>query len=109
MANKGLTLADMKPADYSVLSKYTEEDAKNSGYPSLKVMGLEYDLSRIAGEWRNTKTDALVQEYKNVLYEMILYGYDVTTLPIQDQLPSEWMPELPPEFVQVAIKSAYKS
>ena len=105
---KRLTLSDMKPPDYSVLSKYTDEDARKSGYPSLKVMKLEYELTRIAGAWRETKDDALVYKYKSVLYEMILNGYDVNTLPIQDQLPDELMPELPPEPVQSAIKRIYQ-
>ena len=101
---KRLTWEDMKPASYSVVDNYTEEDARKSGYPSLKVMKLEYELTRIAGAWRETKRDSLVHEYKRVLYEMILNGYDVNTLPIQDQLPDERMPDLPPEPVQNAIK-----
>ncbi|MEM9953107.1 MAG: hypothetical protein AAF846_16000 [Chloroflexota bacterium] len=106
---KRLTLHDMKPADYSVIENYTDEDAINSGYPSLKVMKLEYELTQIAGTWRDTKDEALVYQYKSVLYEMILSGYDVNTLPIQDQLPDDFMPELPPEPVQIAIKRAYET
>jgi len=106
---KRLTLSDMKPPEYSILDKYTEEDAHKSGYPSLKVMKLEYELTRIAGAWRETKNESLVYEYKSVLLEMILNGYDINTLPVQDQLPDELMPDLPPEPVQVAIKRVYQT
>ncbi|MEL6408278.1 MAG: hypothetical protein AAFR81_28185 [Chloroflexota bacterium] len=105
---KRLTLDDMKPADYSVIDKYTDEDAKKSGYPSLEVMKMEYELTRIAGKWRETKEESLVHQYKGVLYEMIFKGYDVNTLPIQDQLPDALMPELPPQRVQVAIRQVYE-
>jgi hypothetical protein len=40
---------------------------------------------------------------------MILKGYDVNTLPIQDQLPDRLMPELPPEPVQAAIQRIYQA
>ncbi|MEL6307283.1 MAG: IS6 family transposase [Chloroflexota bacterium] len=41
--------------------------------------------------------------------KMILKGYDLNTLPIQDQLPDDLMPELPPQSVQAAIKRAYET
>jgi hypothetical protein len=40
---------------------------------------------------------------------MILNGYDVDGLPIQDQLPDRLMPELPPKPVQMAIQSVYQA
>ena len=104
---KRLTLDDMKPAGPPNFDDYTDADARRHGYPNLKVMKLEWELTRIAAEWRDTKDDALVHEYKSVLYEMILNGYDVNTLPIQDQLPRRLMPELPPKPVQQAIKTVY--
>lgn len=76
----------------------------------VKVLGLSYKLSELAGKWRyNQDDDGLVHEYKSVLYEMILNGYDVNTLPIQDQLPEKLMPELPPKPVQMAIQSVYQT
>ena len=39
---------------------------------------------------------------------MILKGYNVDTLPVQDQLPEDLMPELPPQTVRSAITQAYK-
>jgi|GEM_PF-2215500 len=104
---KRLKWDDMKPADSDELKDYTDEDAQRHGYPSLEVMRLEYQLTAIAGEWRRTKENALVHDYKAVLYEMILKGYDVNTLPIQDQLPDELMPDLPPKPIQQAIIKAY--
>ena len=110
MATKRLKWEDMEPPGLEgEFENYTDEDARRHGYPSLKVMKLEYQLSQIAGEWRYTKADALIDKYKSVLYEMILHGYDVNTLPIQDQLPSRLMPEMPPKPVQKAIQSVYSS
>ncbi|MDQ7027139.1 MAG: hypothetical protein Q9P44_16460 [Anaerolineae bacterium] len=85
----------------------SDDEVKKFGYPNAKVLRLSYRLSEIVGKWRGVKTDALVHEYKSVLYEMILNGYDVNTLPIQDQLPEDLMPELPPEPVQAAIQRVY--
>lgn len=94
--------------DYlQMVSNLTDEDARELGYPSAKVMRLEDQLTELAGKWRRTKEEALIYKYKSVLYEMILNGYDVNTLPIQDQLPDDLMPELPPEPVQMAIKTLY--
>lgn len=86
----------------------SDDEVKKFGYPNVKVLGLSYKLSEIAGKWRdNQDDDGLVHEYKSVLYEMILNGYDVDGLPIQDQLPEALMPELPPKPVQMAIQSLY--
>ena len=70
---------------------YTDEQARKLGYPSATVLLLSDRLGEIAGKWRRTKDDALVPEYRATLYDMILKGYDVDTLPIQDQLPPELM------------------
>ena len=106
---KRLTLNDMKSVEQhrAEMEKMTEEEVQGLGHPSKKVMRLEWRLSEIAGEWRETKTNALVLEYERVLYKMILNGYDVDTLPIQDQLPDALMPELPPKPIQMAIQTAY--
>ena len=85
----------------------SDGEIKQLGYPSRKVLALSYQLSNVAGKWRRTREDALVDKYKSILYEMILNGYDVSTLPIQDQLPEDLMPELPPENVQAAIQREY--
>ena len=90
--------------------QYTDEDAKKLGYPSAEVLRLEIKLGELAGKWRNNQDDeSLVLEYERVLYKMILNGYDVDTLPIQDQLPDELMPELPPKPVQMAIQSVFQT
>lgn len=87
---------------------YTDEDAQRLGYPNVEVFHLERRLGKIAGKWRGTRDANLVAEYRHVLYEMILNGYDVTWLPIQDQLPKALMPPLPPPTVRAAILEAYK-
>lgn len=87
----------------------SDDEVKKFGYPNAKVLRLSYQLSEIAGKWRDLKTDALVYEYKSVLYEMILNGYDVMKLSVQDQLPAEYMPELPPKPVQMAIQGVYQA
>ena len=108
MARKRLKLEDMRPPGLvGALENYTDVDARRHGYISLEMMQLEYQLTQIAGKWRRTNEDALVQEYERVLYKMILKGYDVNTLDIQDQLPDNLMPDLPPEPVQAAIKRVY--
>ena len=107
---KRLTIADqMTPQEHrKYMLSLSDEEVKQFGYPNAKVLRLSYRLSEIAGQWRATKDDALVHEYTSVLYEMILKGYDVDTLPIQDQLPSDLMPEIPPKSVQLAIQNAYR-
>ena len=86
---------------------YSDEHAHKLGYPNAEVLRLYDRLSQIAGKWRVTKDDKLVAEYRETLYAMILKGYDVDILPIQDQLPTELMPELPPPTVRAAILEAY--
>jgi hypothetical protein len=86
---------------------YSNADAQKLGYPNIEVFHLAQRLSYIAGEWRETKIQELVSEYRETLYEMILKGYNLTILPIEDQLPEEFMPELPPASVLVAIRQAY--
>lgn len=108
---KRLTLKDQMTREEYLkrVNKYTDEDAIKLGYPSADVLRLEIRLGEIAGAWRENKTDELACEYKSVLYEMILKGYDVNTLPIQDQLPDRVMPDLPPQSVQQAIRKVYQT
>ena len=108
---KRLTLKDQLTREEYLqrVREYTDDDAQRLGYISAEVLRLETNLGEIAGKWRRTKEDALVLEYKSVLYEMILKGYDVTTLPIQDQLPDDLMPDMPPLEVLQAIQNAYAS
>lgn len=103
-----LTMADMKSLEQykAELEHITDQQAHKLGYPSAHVLRLEDKLTDIAGAWRESKEEALVHEYKSVLYEMILHGYDVQTLPIQDQLPPEVMPQVPSARVQKAIQKA---
>jgi len=108
---KRLTLKDQITRDEYLqrIHQYTDEDATKHGYPSAEVLRLEVKLGEIAGAWRKTKDDKYVYEYASILYKMILNGYDVEGLPIQDQLPDELMPELPPQPVQAAIKRVYQA
>lgn len=109
---KRLTMKDQLSREQYLkrVSQYTDEDAQKLGYPSAEVLRLEIKLGEIAGKWRyNQDDESLVLEYERVLYKMILKGYDVNTLPIQDQLPDELMPELPPKPVQAAIQSVYQA
>jgi hypothetical protein len=108
---KRLTLKDQITREEYLqrVNQYTNTDAIRLGYPSVEVLRLEIKLGEIAGAWRETKNAILVHEYKSVLYEMILKGYDVNTLPIQDQLPDRLMPELPPETVRSAIQRVYET
>lgn len=85
----------------------TEEQARNMGYPNLEVYHLEQQLSSVLGQWHKTKDEVWVREYKAVLYEMILKGFDVNKLDIQDQLPPALMPDLPPKEVLVGILESY--
>lgn len=89
------------------VANYTDDDARKLGYPSVAVLHLEDRLGQIADEWRDSKDSRLVTQYHATLYDMILKGYDVDTLPIQDQLPAEHMPDLPPGNVRSAILKAY--
>lgn len=85
---------------------YTDEQARELGYVSAAVLRLSDQLSAIAGAWRTTRKTERVTQYQVTLYAMILKGYDVDTLPIQDQLPPELMPDLPSERVLAAIRQA---
>ena len=89
------------------LANYTDEDAREIGYINADILRLEHQLTQIAGKWRRTKDDELVHAYRGVLYEMILFGYDIDTLPIQDQLPPELMPNFPPRSVLAAVLNVY--
>lgn len=108
-ARRLLTMADeISREEYlEEVANYTEEDARKLGYISLEVLRLEDRLSKIVGEWRETKDEALVDEYRDVLYSMILKGYAVIFLPIQEQLPNDKMPFIPPPSVCEAIVKAY--
>ncbi len=109
---KRLTMKDQLSREEYLqrVNQYTDADARKLGYPSAEVLRLEIKLGEIAGAWRYNQDDkSLVLEYERVLYKMILNGYNVETLPIQDQLPTKHMPELPPKPVQVAIQNAYHS
>jgi hypothetical protein len=108
MAAKRLTWDDMKkPEDYDAERRqFTDERAQKLGYPSAEVLHLYDHLSKLAGEWRSTKSETVAHEYGKTLLDMILKGYDVDSLPIQDQLPSELMPEIPPSKVREAIAYA---
>ena len=108
---KRLTLKDQITHEEYLqrVDQYTDIDAIERGYPSVEVLRLEIKLGEIAGAWRETKEEHLVHKYASVLYKMILNGYDVNTLPIQDQLPNRLMPELPPETVRSAIQRAYET
>ncbi|MEM9950225.1 MAG: hypothetical protein AAF846_01385 [Chloroflexota bacterium] len=111
MASKRLKWDDMISPEQANVERqnYTDEDARKLGYPNVEVLHLADSLSALAGKWRRTKDAVLVHEYKSTLYEMILKGYDVNTLPVQDQLPDDLMPDLPSEPVQRAIKTVYES
>jgi len=107
---KRLTLKDQLTREEFLkrVQEYTDEDASRLGYPSADVIRLEIQLGELAGEWRETKDDKLASRYREVLLTMILKGYDVDTLPVQDHLPEEHMPDLPPQPIRKAIKDAYE-
>ena len=109
-AKRILTLEDMQSAEeYREKRRhYTDEQARNLGYPSAEVLRLSDDLTQLAGKWRETKDNQVASQYRETLLIMILKGYDVDTLPIQDQLPTELMPEFPPQPVRKAIMQAYE-
>src|SRR5436190_954934 len=65
------------------IQNYSNQDAQELGYPNIEVFHLAHHLSKITGEWRRTKTEKLVSEYRNTLYQMILKGYDLDGLPIE--------------------------
>ena len=108
---KRLKWEDMKsPEEYTAeRQNYSDEQAQDLGYPSAKVLHLYDHLSNLAGEWRSSRSETLAHEYGKTLLDMILKGYDVDHLPIQDQLPLNLMPEIPPDSVLVAIKDALQS
>lgn len=109
-AKRILKLEDMQSAeDYLEKRKhYTDEQARKLGYSNAEVLRLSDNLTRLAGKWRETKEDQVASQYRETLLMMILKGYDVDTLPIQDQLPTELMPEFPPQPVRKAIMQAYE-
>jgi len=105
-----LTMADQMSHEELMEKRrnYTDEDVRKFGYPSAEVMLLEDDLAHISGKWRRTKDEELIDEYRDVLFLMMLKGYDVTALPIQYQLPEDKMPFIPPMSVSDAIVKAYR-
>lgn len=109
-AKRILKMEDMKSREEYMEERrnYNDETARKLGYPSVEVLHLSDHLREIAGEWRETKEASLISQYRETLLTMILKGYDVDTLPIQDQLPVELMPEIPPQPVRKAIMQAYE-
>ncbi|MEL6408074.1 MAG: hypothetical protein AAFR81_27135 [Chloroflexota bacterium] len=85
---------------------YTDKQARALGYANAEVLRLSDKLTALAGQWRNTKDAHIAVLYRETLMTMILKGYDVDTLPVQDQLPKEHMPDLPPNPVLQAILQA---
>lgn len=85
---------------------YTDEQARILGYPSAEVLRLSDKLTNLAGQWRETKDAYVASLYRETLMVMILKGYDIDTLPVQDQLPEEQMLDLPPAAVLHAILQA---
>jgi hypothetical protein len=107
---KRLTLKDQLTREEYLerVQQYTDEDAHRLGYSSAEVLRLEIRLGELAGEWRETKDDRVASRYRETLLTMILKGYDIDTLPVQDQLPEEYMPDFPPQPVRKAIIEAYE-
>lgn len=108
MAAKKLTWEQMKSPEAVTAERqnYSDEKARELGYPSAEVLRLADHLSNLAGQWRSTREQAVVHEYGKTLLDMILKGYDVDGLPIQDQLPEDLMPEIPSQKVRTAIVGA---
>jgi hypothetical protein len=71
-----------------------------------EVLRLADKLSYLAGTWRKLKQETIVHEYGKTLLTMILKGYNLDRLPIEDQLPEELMPYSPPLAVRQAIRAA---
>jgi hypothetical protein len=78
-----------------VLASVTDERAREAGYPNAHVFRLAYDLACLAGEWRKTKEDRVVQEYHKLFHHLLDLGWDPFLLSLSDMLPDELMPEIP--------------
>lgn len=78
------------------------------GYPSAEVLRLSDDLTQLVVEWRETKDETVAIRYREILLRMILKGFDIDNLDMQDHLPEEHMPDLPPQPVRKAIIQAYR-
>jgi hypothetical protein len=108
MAAQELNQTDMQSQEevFAERQNFNDEQARELGYPSAEVLRLSDKLGQIAGKWRRTKDQALVHEYGKVLLTMILKGYDVNQLDIEDRLPKELMPDIPNSRVREAIVGA---
>lgn len=111
MAAKELNPTDMQSQEEFLAERqnFNDEQARKLGYPSAELLRLSDKLGQLAGQWRRTKDQALVHEYGKLLLTMILKGYDVNQLDIEDCLPKEFMPEIPNARVREAIADALSS
>jgi hypothetical protein len=86
---------------------YSNTNAQKLDYPNLEVFHLAHRFSYIAREWSKTKAQEFVREYGETLYTMLLKGYNIILLPVENQLPEELMTEMPQASVLAAIRQAY--
>lgn len=78
------------------------------GIPSDPVQReLYFKLGELAGEWGETKSDAVVQTYHTVLKSLFELGWDGYLLP-DEELPEELMPDWYLEYYK-AQEEAYQA
>jgi hypothetical protein len=88
-----------------VLAAMTDQRAQELGYPNADVYRLAYQLGCLAGEWRETKEERVVQEYYQLFQHLIELGWNPYLMEFTDLLPEELMPEFPET---IAKPSLYK-
>jgi hypothetical protein len=77
------------------LASITDEIAQEEGYPNAEVYRLSFKLGNLAGEWRETKEERVVQEYHRLFYHLIDLGWNPYLMEFTDILPDELMPKFP--------------
>lgn len=79
------------------LASLTEESVRELGYSSLEVYLLEHQLGKLAGLWRRTKDQAVVQQYHDLFNKLVELGWDPNLLDLESALPRELMPAYEPK------------
>ncbi|OGD79944.1 hypothetical protein A2368_04220 [Candidatus Collierbacteria bacterium RIFOXYB1_FULL_49_13] len=75
------------------LNSLTDETVQAWGYANVEMYMMEYQLGKLAGQWRRTKDAAVVQKYHLLFRQLTELGWDPSLLDVESALPDELMPK----------------
>ncbi|MEM6284865.1 MAG: hypothetical protein AAF787_21930 [Chloroflexota bacterium] len=81
-----------KMNDDDILNAITDEMAREEGYPDAATLRMEHRLGQLAGKWRRTQQDSVVETYHKLFVELVERGWNPDQLTAQQSLPRDLMP-----------------